>query len=203
MRSNIKRDIKQQLTRNCEGTNCFKVSPFVSYFVYLWRRSQWFLICISVQEHALFKNNIGSQRNKTYFRNLKNYITYGRFFHTGYVMFSIVNLRFVPLYSTATRIPFKVFLLWLIQQWSSIVLFCHQRCRAVQRDKSQTHYRVSTNCNSYFRESQWKHAVSVWKCLPYESPQPPWCVQLEDIVQLNLDKKDLKKNVILNILHWV
>ena len=53
---------------------------------------------------------------------------------------TLVSLRFVTLYATATWIPFKIALLWLIQQWSPIVFFCHLRCRAVQRDKSQTHY---------------------------------------------------------------
>ena len=33
----------------------------------------------------------------------------------------IVSLRFVSLHATATRIPFKIPLLWLIQQWSPIV----------------------------------------------------------------------------------
>ena len=53
---------------------------------------------------------------------------------------TLVSLRFVTLYTTATWIPFKIPLLWLIQQWSPIVFFCHLRCRVLQRDKSQTHY---------------------------------------------------------------
>ena len=50
--------------------------------------------------------------------------------------FLIVSLRF----DTTTWIPFKIPLLWLIYQWNPIIFFCHLRCRAVQRDKSQTHY---------------------------------------------------------------
>ena len=38
-----------------------------------------------------------------------------------------------------TIIPFKV-LLWLIQQWSSIVFLCHLYFSALQRDKLLTHY---------------------------------------------------------------
>ena len=53
---------------------------------------------------------------------------------------TLVSLRFFTLYATATWIPFKISLLWLIQQWGPIVFFCHLRCRVVQRDKSQTHY---------------------------------------------------------------
>ena len=52
---------------------------------------------------------------------------------------SIVSLRFVPLYAMVTWVPFKI-PLWLIQQWRPFVFFCHLRCRAVQHDKSQTHY---------------------------------------------------------------
>ena len=51
-----------------------------------------------------------------------------------------MSLRFVTLYPTATQISFKILLLWLIKQWSSIWFFFHLRCRAVQRDKSQTHH---------------------------------------------------------------
>ena len=51
-----------------------------------------------------------------------------------------MSFRFVTLYATAMWIPFKIPLLWQIQQWSPIVFFCHLRCRALQRDKSQTHY---------------------------------------------------------------
>ena len=50
-----------------------------------------------------------------------------------------MNLRFVTVYATATWIPFKIPLPWLIQQRSPIVFFCYLRCRAVQHDKSQTH----------------------------------------------------------------
>ena len=56
------------------------------------------------------------------------------------VQLSLVSFRFVALYAMATWISFKISLLWLIQQWSLIVFFCHLRCRVVQRDKSQTQY---------------------------------------------------------------
>ena len=53
----------------------------------------------------------------------------------------LVSLRFNTLYAKATWISFKIALLWLIQQEEpSLVFFCHLRCRAVQRLKSQTHH---------------------------------------------------------------
>ena len=52
----------------------------------------------------------------------------------------IVSLWFGTLCATATWVSFKIALLWLIQQWSHFVFFCHLRCRAVQPVKSQTHF---------------------------------------------------------------
>ena len=86
----------------------------------------------------------------------------------GVVLTLLVSLRFVTLWATATWIPFKIPLLWLIQQWSPIVFFCHLRCRAVQRDKSQTHYWVLRHVRVHGARSQNLNACDFtddWVCV--------------------------------------
>ena len=76
-----------------------------------------------------------------------------------------MSLQFITLYATATWIPFKIPLLWLIQQRSPIVFFCHWHCRAVQRDKSQTHHYDHTCAKSICMkgfEAQRQHKHDKW-----------------------------------------
>ena len=42
------------------------------------------------------------------------------------------------LYATATWSLFKISLLWLIKQWSSVVFFCHLRCRVARSNRKLT-----------------------------------------------------------------
>ena len=57
-------------------------------------------------------------------------------------------------------IPFKIPLLWLIQQWSPIVFFCYLRCLAVQSDKSQTQLISLTGGNW----QKWKRVFLTCPC---------------------------------------
>ena len=64
--------------------------------------------------------------------------------------------------------PFKIPLLWLIQQWSPIVFFCNLRCHAVQRHKSQTHNSLIIAHNRPFQMRAWSCITSYpLRGLPY------------------------------------
>ena len=121
--------------------------------------------CFSFHQvlHAL--NTSGTQQSRkmsTCFilcRQSSCYDAFGTLNGSAEMVMTVVSLRFVPLHATATWIPFKIPLLWLIQQWSPIVFFYHLRCRAVQRGKSQTHYcvvlTVTSKSRSQFHVLRW------------------------------------------------